>query len=524
MKRNLLWLAAAAAGGVLWGLCFGRDPWLLVPWAALVPLVLLLSLPRRLSLAAAWVHGMATWLTAVPWLLHTLTTFGGLPGWLGAVLLLLLAAYLGSYHLAFVAFGRIIWRLGPGAVLFALPALWVSLEWLRGVLVTGFPWNLAAYAWADVPGALPLTAWIGSYGISYLLLMANVGLALGVLRRSWGHAALGLLLPLLLLAAGGRWATGGGAASPPVTMVRVIQPNIPNLMDFDSRAVEENYRSVFDLSRRACDHPGALVIWPESAGWPYEFSPAPGVAGRLHRDLEGLATAGCGVLFNSSYEERVRGHEEDVHTYNSAYLLAPDGSTERYNKRHLVPWGEYVLLADVLPFVGKIARQAGNFTAGHELRLLPWQGEQLGVTICYEAIFPAAVAEQVRQGATVLVTISNDAWYGDSVALWQHFRAARFRAAENRRPMVRAAITGISGVIAADGRVLGRLLPGERGILPVRLGGRTDLSPYSRHPGWIPGLNALLAAFAILAGFRKPYREEPRHDFARNTTEAEQPG
>jgi apolipoprotein N-acyltransferase len=189
--------------------------------------------------------------------------------------------------------------------------------------------------------------------------------------------------------------------------------------------------------------------------------------------------------------------------YNSAFLVARDGASTRYDKRKLVPWGEEVLLEEIFPFIGKLAREAGHFKAGESANLLPWGREKLGLAICYEAIFPAAVAASVNEGATVLVTVSNDAWYGDSVALWQHFRAARFRAAENRRPMIRAAITGISGLIAADGKIVTRLGPGEEGVLSVRVAGRTDRSPYSRFPGLVPLVCWITTGVALFLRRRK---------------------
>ena len=163
-------------------------------------------------------------------------------------------------------------------------------------------------------------------------------------------------------------------------------------------------------------------------------------------------------------------------------MVSAEGPVGSYAKRKLVPWGEYIPLKDVLPFMGKVARAAGDFTPGSDLGLMPWGDERLAPAICYEVIFGSAVAEQVRAGATLLVTITNDAWYGDTWAPFQHFRAARFRAAENRRPLIRAALTGISGLIDRRGHVTGRLGVGERGVLRGRIAGSQDLSPYSREP------------------------------------------
>jgi apolipoprotein N-acyltransferase len=202
------------------------------------------------------------------------------------------------------------------------------------------------------------------------------------------------------------------------------------------------------------------------------------------------------VLFNTT-DKRPEGY------YNSVLLLDREGVRGRYEKRHLVPFGEYVPLARAFFFLDKIARNAGAYVAGREVDPLPWGDQRLGPAICFEVIFPGEVAEQVRAGATMLVTVTNDAWYGDTSAPRQHFRAVRFRAAESRRPFLRAAITGISAVIERDGSVRERLGVGEEGILRARVHGRSGLSPYSRWPWLVPSSAVVVALFAIFLARRR---------------------
>jgi len=489
-RRRSVWpLLLAVASGALWGLCFGRRAAMVLPWVALAPLVLLLRQPRAFVLGLA--HGTTAWLVSIPWIVPTLEVYGRVGRGLAWALLLLLTLYLGLFHGLFAAVGGRLRRRWPASAwgdawaLATLPALWVALEWLRAHLFGGFPWNLAAYTWTEFPGALPLSAWVGAYGVSYLVLWATTGLAVAIERRTATPAFLGLALPFLLLAVAGRWAaaeTPRGPGQP----VRLLQPNIPNLVAWDAAAVQENYRRVLAQSRAACDEPGALLVWPESAAWPFSLERD----AFLLEDARALARAGCSVLLNSS-------HEEGGKTYNSAYLVDAEGPPQRYDKRHLVPWGEYVPLGEVLPFVGKLARAAGDFTPAEELRLLAWRSERLGPAICFEVIFPEETAALARAGATILVTITNDAWYGDTAAPWQHFRAARFRAAENRRPLLRAAITGVSALVAADGKAVDWLGPFAEGILSGRVVGRRDLSPYSRRPWLVPAACALVALVAL---------------------------
>ncbi len=467
----------------------------LAPWLALTPLVLLLGQPRAAGLAL--LHGLCYWLTSIYWIAPTLETYGHLPSWLAVLMLVLVACYLALYHGLFGWLGYRLWRRGGWMALCGLPALWVGLEWLRAHLLTGFPWNLAAYSWVEVPGALPLAAWCGAYGVSFLVLLANVGWAMSVARRTLRPGLLTSLTCLLLLGLASRW--GPGDAARPLALgrtIKIIQPNIANLTDWDPVKAGTNYKKLLRLSRAACEGGSeTLLVWPESAAWPYTFERH----AFLRRDLQSLAKRGCPVLLNTV-------SEEGGNLFNSAIVVTGEGVVGRYDKRHLVPYGEYVPLRHWFPFLNTLARAAGDFSSGQQRDLLPWGDERLGAAICFEITFPDEVASSVRGGASVLVTITNDAWYGDTSAPWQHFRAARFRAAENRRWLIRAAITGVSGVIGPDGSVRARLGIGQQGVIAHKVSGRKDLSPYTRRPWLVPGACTLLAAFAIFraAGGRRP--------------------
>ncbi|HMB52313.1 MAG TPA: apolipoprotein N-acyltransferase [Thermoanaerobaculia bacterium] len=537
-RALLLWSLFAVVGGAFWGLAFGREPWRFGSWIALAPLFVCLGAPfgRRGVALLGFLHGLAAWLVSIPWIAPTLMTFGQMPEWLAIFCLLLLAGYLALFHAAFALLGRHLWRAATGGAggawsalpaLVALPALWVALEWLRTHLFGGFPWNLAAYAWVGVPGALPASAWVGAYGISFLLLFANAGVALAVVRRrtapggAWRWLAAGLGVPLLVLALGGRWGAGGtvpdrtsldgGGWTHRGAPVRLLQPDIPNAVQPNWQEIRANYGRVLQMSEPACT-PGSLVVWPESAAWPYSFTEDSGFGS----DVRKLASmGGCTLLFNSVYPS------DDGRYYNSAFVVGPDGSTARYDKRKLVPFGEYVPLAGVFSFIDKLARNAGEFRAADELGLLPWGagedgegGEQLGPAICYEVTFPGQVADTVRAGATVLVTITNDAWYGDTAAPWQHYAAARFRAAENRRPLLRAAITGVSAVVERDGGEVARLDPFTQGTIRAGVRGETGLSPYTRWPWLVPVVCVFLALGGLWWG-RAGGGESGRQDAAR---------
>jgi apolipoprotein N-acyltransferase len=529
MRSRLLWLLLAVAGGVLWGLSFHRVPFGLGAWLTLAPLPLLLG--HRRPALLAYLHGLAFWETGLYWIVPTLREFGSLSLPLAVLLTSILAAFLALFHAAFGWLGAPLWRRFSDGdryamALWALPALWVALEWLRTYFLGGFPWNLAAYAWIAVPGALPLSALLGAYGISFLVVLVAVAVAATTLRLAgrraypWRPLAAGLLVPLLLLPLAGRWSLRRALQENERDAVaglpfRLLQPNVADQAGWDPQRALRDYRKVVEMSYAVC-RPGVLVIWPESAGWPFEY----GRDELLDRDLAAMTARGCGVIFNSDTPA-------GEHAYNSAWLLAPGAPPARYDKRHLVPFGEYVPFERVLFFAKTVARNIGQFLPAERLALLPWRGERLGPAICYEVVFPEETAALTQAGATILVTITNDGWYGDTAAPWQHLRAARFRAAENRRPMLRAAITGVSAVIAPDGSVRGELGVGAEGVIRAAVAGEQVMTPYARWP-WLPPFAATVAALTAIVAIRATARAErrrilPKHEQGPESDEKEKP-
>lgn len=470
---------------------------------------LFLVLDGRRPFLFGWLFGTVAWLTSMPWIASTMTTYGHLPGWLAGIALLLAAAYLGLYHALFAGLGARLWRRGGPLALAALPALWVAIEVLRERLFSGFPWNLAAYAWTEVPGALPVSSWIGAFGVSALVVTVNLTLARAIARGARESAAWALLAVALVLAIGARFALPPTARGP-IRDVRIAQPDSPIEPFYDAAANEADFRRLLARSEAACV-PGSLLVWPESAAWPRDW------AGdvRLRLEVQELVrSGGCSVVLNSPTLENGK-------TYNSVLLVtrSEDGdpsaridglggteglAIERADKRHLVPFGEFVPLQRFLPFLRTIARMAGGFSPAEGIRLLDWAGERIGPAVCYEVVFPGETAELVRRGATLLLTVTNDGWYGDSSAPRQHFRAARWRAAENRRWLVRAAITGISGVVRPDGSLDAVLDVGEEGTIAARVVGRSDRSPYTRAPWLVPALSILLSIVGLLATRKAP--------------------
>jgi apolipoprotein N-acyltransferase len=473
---------AALAAGALWGACFAKLQPPLLPFVALAPLFLFLE--RDDAGWQGFAHGFGAWAVGLWWIAPTLAVYGDLPWYLALAGLALLAAILALYSAAFALAARRFWRRGGWTAWAAPPAIWVLLEWLRERLLTGFPWNQAAYAWTDFPGALALAAWIGAAGVSWVGLLPPLGVALSVRRRSMAPAAVAVLLALLAFALGDRFAAPRPARIAQPRPVRIVQPNTPDRPLYDAAESAKDYLRLLRMSSEACA-PGALLVWPESAAWPAAWEEDP----NLRADVAKLLDRGCALLLNSP---RAAGER----VFNSVYLLSEGSEPAVADKRHLVPFGEYVPLGRALPWLGKLARNAGDFSAAESIRLLPWRGESLAPAVCYEVVFASEVAAAVRAGATAIVTVTNDGWYGDTAAPWQHFRAARFRAAESHRWLLRAAITGVSGVIGPDGAVVGQIGVGESGVLYATFEGRHDRTLFVRAPWLVPVLALVLVAAA----------------------------
>jgi apolipoprotein N-acyltransferase len=489
------WMVFAILAGVAWAACFGNHPQTLLAWGGLAPLVVL-ARHRRAGLLA-FLHGFTSWLISLWWIPPTLVTFGKIPFPVALVLGCLLAAYLALYHVAFVRYTRYLSRrLGTAALFIAVPAGWVALEWLRTYVISGFPWNVAAYSWVDMPGALPLSAWIGAAGVSGLLVVSACGIAWSATRvaerqpRAWAPLAPAFLIPLLLFSLAGRWSLRHSRFEAEQTReaglpVELLQPNIRAAVSPDPRQVMSDYFRVLAQSEDACSA-GTLVVWPEGAAWPFEIHRD----SFLDRDLRNQTARGCTILVNS--EAQVNGL-----AYNSLFDLSPRGELARYDKRHLVPFGEYVPFRSVFFFMERLARSIGDFHPAREIVLLPWRGEKLGAAICYEAIFAEEVAATTQAGATLLVTVTNDSWYGDTAAPGQHFRAVRFRAAENRRTFLRAAITGVSALVEPDGSVPSEIGVFEQGVIRARVKGETMMTLFARAPRAVPLTGTLLSIAAI---------------------------
>jgi len=414
------------------------------------------------------------------------------------------ALYVGSALLATNLAVRYL-RLPGMARIFAFAIAWTVAEWVRGHAFTGLPWNLIGYAWSGgFPGAILMlqsVAAIGIYGLSFLtVLAASLPALLGTTslnplspgRRLSPAIAAGLLIFVPSVLGALRL-----AATPTVETgyyLRIVQPAIPQTMKWEPAAAQRNFRLLLDLSSAPGTPKLAAVVWPEAA--------TPFLLGRdaHHRGEIAAVAAGRGYVITGAVRANPPPNPV-AQVWNS--IEAVDGNGEivaRYDKAHLVPFGEYMPLREVLP-LQKITPGSLDYTAGPGPRTIDLPGlPPFAPLICYEVIFPGAIVDEHDRPAWML-NITNDAWYGRTSGPYQHFAIARTRAVEEGLPLVRVANNGISGIVDEAGRVVARIDLDTVGYADLPLPADTSAPTfYARGGDWI--LLVLLCLGLLPVAFR----------------------
>ncbi len=415
-----------------------------------------------------------------------------------------LPAFMATYLAAGVyvaAQARFRLKLGWVARVFAFAVMWSVAEWLRGHLFTGLPWNLIGYIWAGAfPGALAMlqsTTWIGIYGLGFLSVLAASLLALlgipslapiGPWRRAMPVLAAAALI--LVPAAAGAIHLKLTPTAETGIWLRLVQPSIAQTAKWDPAQAEANFHRLIELSSAPATQKLTAIIWPEAAATFFlERDEA-------HRaEIAAVAPRGGYVITGALRGSPLSGPLNQV--WNSIEVVNPANKiVAQYDKAHLVPFGEYMPLHDLLPLKklthGSIDLSAGPGPLSLSLENLP----PFAPLICYEAIFPDAIIDEHDRPAWIL-NVSNDAWYGRTAGPYQHFAMARTRAIEEGLPLVRGANNGISGVVDAEGRVLAHTSLDAIGYADIELPAAGAATPYSRLGDWI--FLAMLVAGALVA-------------------------
>jgi apolipoprotein N-acyltransferase len=453
---GLGWRAALAVlSGLLLAAAFPSIDWGPLAWIGFVPLLRAItgrSLRRAFFLG--WLTGVVFYVATTYWVGYTIMHYTDVPRPVAMAIVLLMASALACYHGAFAAGLRLFERSGRDVVWLAAP-LWVTLEWLRGWFFIGFPWGALGYSQYRAHDLVQIAEVTGVYGVSAVLVLFNV-VAAEVLRqrgrdvRRLLPGLVTLTVLVVVLPALGRWRVTTLAREPIVGTLRVglVQGNVEQDSKWDPAFQDETMSRYRTLTLAAARAGAELVVWPETAA-PFFFQES----GPRREQLLALAReAGVPLLIGAPAYRHLGGRR--IEQRNRAYLIDPAGDVvDQYDKMQLVPFGEYVPFQSVFFFVEQVVTAVATLGAGEEATVFPAPQGSFGVLICYEGIFPGLTRRFVDGGAEFLANITNDAWYGRTAAPHQHLVQATFRSIENRVPLVRAANTGISAVVDADGRI-----------------------------------------------------------------------
>jgi apolipoprotein N-acyltransferase len=492
-------LALAALSGVLLVLSFPKFGHPAVAWVALAPLLLTLV---RGSLAAAiglgWTTGVVFFAGTLYWVTQVMVVYGGLAPVVAVAVNAALVATLALFPAVFaLILRRLVLALGPRALAIA-PFAWVATELARTYVAGGFPWVLTGYSQVGVLPVAQLASVTGVYGVSALVVGVSAGLAVALVStgpRRWGPAAVALAL-VAVVSGWGAWRVREGGLTRGGTPVRVglVQGNVAQDEKWDASRAASIFERHLDLTRDLITAGATLIIWPESS-MPFRFEedPMADAVRQLARDRR------VSILLGSNQVER----GDPPRYYNAAFLVTDEGATGGvYRKMHLVPFGEYVPLRRVLFFASALVEAVSDFSAGEVLQLLPVGPHLASTAICYEVVYPALVRRGVREGSGLVTTITNDAWFGSTSAPHQHFAQAAMRAIENGRYLVRAANTGISGIVDPYGRVLQQSPIFESAALTGEVRWLDRQTAYTRS-GDTFAYAATLGVLALLAAARR---------------------
>ena len=483
-------------------------------WVALTPLILALLRARpagelevvgasNLQPATPWqgfllgfVCGIVWYAGTCYWIFDTMRLYGGLNAPMALLVLFLFCCYLGLYHGLFGLLLSLLAR--PRDLRRALvlaPFLWVAVELAR-TRITGFPWNLLGVAQVDNVALCRIAAWTGVYGISFEIALVNVAFAAAFLIPRAKRAA----MLVAAVAAAAVLQAGRLVEAPPVNADRaalLVQQNVPVQAEWTPAYFQQTLSELTELTlNSASDHKTDLIVWPESPA-PFFTNDAKfrDAISQLARDTNAWIVVGA--IGNDTPQPSADGP-----IFNSAALISPTGQwTSRYDKVHLVPFGEYLPFPTLFSFAGGLTKEVGQFEHGTSHRPLIAGGESLGLFICYESIFPDEVRQSADQGAEVFVNISNDGWYGDSGAYAQHLNQTRMRAIENDRWILSATDTGVTASIDPLGRIVARIPRKQRAALVAPYALTSVTTFYTRHGDWFAYVCAIISAGALLARF-----------------------
>ena len=529
------WFLAALSAG-LQVVIFPLPGLYWLSWIAVAPLLVAILRARRSATLQLEVEGQVRLLPATPlqgfllgylcgilwfagtcyWIFDTMHRYGGLPVPVAALALLLFCLYVGLYHGLFgMLLALVAGAGGPAGLkpaesgaairraLAAAPFLWVAVELAR-TRITAFPWELLGYSQTGNFGLTRIASLVGVYGLSFEIVLVNSVFAAAFL----GPRARRKLLLVAACGAAVILQAGQLLVPPPVPADRnalLVQPNVP-ILEGAVWTREYFQDTLRDLTALSLHPPGEmkdsrrpdLIVWPESPSPFYTNDPLfRGAVSALAKQSGSWVVAG-----SIGIKPAMHSGGEASQIFNSAAMVNPEGEwVGRYDKVHLVPFGEYLPFPQLFAFAGGLTKEGGEFQRGASHAPLDAGSERVGIFICYESIFPDEVRQGPLEGAQVLLNISNDGWYGDSGAWAQHLQQTQMRAIENDRWLLAGTNTGMTASIDPYGRIVAATPRKVRTALDAPYALREGTTFYTRHGDWFAYLCAIISVGAVVMRF-----------------------
>ncbi len=514
--------ALVIASGLALALAFPKFDVSLLAWVAFVPFFYAVEgEPLKKVLWWGWLQGLACYAGSFYWVVITLNEFAGVHFVLSLIPMLLLASVVAINTAIALWAGEFTARRLRLPIVVTMPIAWAAVELIRTYFPIGFPWNLLGETQYRNLALIQFAEFTGTYGVSALIIFFNVVVFMVLMRR--GSRRLQTLslsaLTAVMIAAlvFGNWRIHELKTIKPAGSFRVamVQGNIPQSVKWDPNALAPTFKIYADQSTQAAKQGADLIVWPEAAATflfqPDDRYPAGDSDDVNYREalLQLARTIGKPILFGApaliSRDDRIVGFA------NRADLVTAQGEVAAwYDKIQLVPFGEYVPFRSVLGFfVNRIVHGMGDMIPGRQQTLFEVDGAKLSVLICYESIFPDLARRSVKEGADVMVNITNDAWYGTSSAPYQLLAMSAMRSVETKVPMIRVANTGISAIILNDGSITATTPLFKRG---------TELEDVAWHPmrtlytivgDLFAQICLALTAIALVWGWRWPRKLKP---------------
>lgn len=465
-------------------LSFSPFDFFFLAWVSFLPFFFFLynAKDNKTVVKGGFLFGFIYFLGNTYWIYHSLYFYGSVPLLMSYLVVILLAIYLALYPLTFSVIYKNLLKNNLPTSLYA-PFLWVSLEVLRNYLLTGFPWALIGYSQYKFILISQIADITGIYGVSYLIILFNCFIFdIFIFRR---HKLIYPLVPYYTIIFSTIFVLIififsiiyglkklNETESNDTVKVTIIQGSIPQDEKWDYKKVEEIFNIYKNLTLQSKQYNPNLIVWPETA-LPFVFEKNKYFTSEL---IHFINEERIYLLFGSIMER-----QKDKYT-NSAVLIDPNGVTAYYyDKIHLVPFGEYVPLRKILFFIDKLTVGVGDYQPGEGYNVAITPFGRFATLICYESIFPGQVRKFYQKGGNFIVNITNDGWFGNTSGPYQHFSMAVFRAIENRKPLVRAANSGISGFIDSKGRIINKTKLFERTYLIENIKINDKISFYTKY-------------------------------------------